>query len=80
VSGLADPINDTYLHLLTPAAARGSTQCGISNDDACGVKSEVIATYPMGFVCSNHPRVPSSNPRGSLPLAAGDTIIIVVQK
>jgi len=34
----------------------------------------------MGFVCSNHPAVFSSNPRGSLPLAAGDTIIIVVQK
>jgi hypothetical protein len=36
VSGLADPISDTYLHVLTPAGARGPTQCGISNDDACG--------------------------------------------
>jgi hypothetical protein len=83
VSGLADPISDTYLHVLTPAAARGSTQCGISNDDACGssdYRSEVIATYPMGFVCNSHPAVPRANPRGSLPLGAGDTLIIVVQK
>jgi hypothetical protein len=80
VSGLADPISDTYLHVLTPAGARGPTQCGISNDDACGLRSEIIATYPMGFVCNSHPVVYSSNPRGSLPLAAGDTIIVVVQK
>jgi hypothetical protein len=80
VSGLADPISDTYLHVLTPAAARGSTQCGISNDDACGLRSEIIATYPMGFVCNGHPVVSSLNPRGSLPLAADDTLIIVVQR
>jgi len=83
VSGLADPIRDTYLHVLTPAGARGPTRCGISNDDACGstdYRSEVIATYPMGFVCNGHPVVPRANPRGSLPLAADDTLIIVVQK
>jgi hypothetical protein len=81
VSGLANPIHNTYLHVLTPAGARGPTPCGISNDDACGgLKSEIIATYPMGFVCSNHPVVFSSNPRWSLPLAAGDTLIIVVQQ
>jgi hypothetical protein len=34
----------------------------------------------MGFVCNGHPVVPRANPRGSLPLAADDTLIIVVQK